>query len=184
MIITISGIAGSGKSTIAKLLAKKLDYRHYSVGDFMRELARQRSLTLLELSREAEQDKGIDLELDRKQIEIGKTEDNFVIDSRLGFHFIPSSVKVFLDVELNEAARRIFDEKRQHEQYRDIQESIEKIKARIRSEGRRYKEYYDIDYRDKKHYDIIIDTTSIKPEEAVRKILDSMKSKKSLVTPN
>ncbi len=130
MIITISGIAGSGKSTVAKLLAKKLNYKHYSIGDFMRELAKERGTTLLELSKEAEKDKSIDKELDKKQTELGKTKDNFVIDSRLGFHFIRNSKKIFLEVQLNEAAKRILKEKRQHEQYKDIQESIEKIKTR------------------------------------------------------
>ena len=89
MIITISGIAGSGKSTVAKLLAKKLNYKHYSIGDFMRQIAKERKLTLLELSKQAEKDNSIDKELDKKQIELGKTKDNFVIDSRLGFHFCP-----------------------------------------------------------------------------------------------
>ena len=33
MIITISGLPGSGKSTIGKMLAKKLGYKFYSMGD-------------------------------------------------------------------------------------------------------------------------------------------------------
>ena len=175
MIITISGIAGSGKSTAAKLLAKKLNYKHYSVGDFMREIAKEKSITLLELSRQAEKDNSIDKELDKKQIELGKKEDNFVIDSRLGFHFIPKSFKVFLEVDLNEAAKRILKDKREHEQYKDIQESIEKIKTRINSEDKRYKEYYDADYHDKDNYDIVINTTKTQPEEVAEKILKSIK---------
>ena len=46
MIITISGIAGSGKSTVAKLLAKKLNCKHYSVGDFMRQIAKEKNIPL------------------------------------------------------------------------------------------------------------------------------------------
>ncbi len=72
MIITISGIAGSGKSTVAKLLAKRLGYRHYSIGDFMREMAKERKVSLLELSKEAEKGHSIDKELDEKQRELGK----------------------------------------------------------------------------------------------------------------
>ncbi len=173
MIITISGIAGSGKSTVAKLLAKRLNYKHYSIGDFMREIAKERNLSLLELSKLAENDKTIDKELDKKQVELAK-EDNFVIDSRLGFHFIKDSIKVFLEVNLNEAAKRILKEKREHEQYKDIQESIEKIKTRINSEDRRYKDYYGIHYHDKDNYDIVIDTTEQKPEEIVEKILKTI----------
>jgi predicted cytidylate kinase len=175
MIITISGIAGSGKSTVAKLLAKKLNYKHYSTGDFMREIAKQRKLTLLELSKQAETNNSIDKELDKKQIELGKTKDNFVIDSRLGFHFIKNSKKVFLKVDLKEAAKRILKEKRKHEQYNDISESEKKIITRINSEDKRYKEYYNINYKDKKHYDLIIDTTNIKPEEIIKKIIEIVK---------
>jgi len=174
MIITISGIAGSGKSTVAKLLAKKLNYNHYSIGDFMREIAKERNISLLELSKQAEEDKTIDKELDKKQIELGKTEDNFVIDSRLGFHFIKDSKKIFLDVNLNEAAKRILKEKRQHEQYKDIQESIEKIKKRIKSEDKRYRGYYNLHYHDRKNYDLVIDTTELKPEEIVDEILKTI----------
>ena len=170
MIITISGIAGSGKSTVAKLLAKRLNLKHYSTGDFMREIAEKKGISLLELSKLAEKDQSTDIELDERQKNLGKTQDNFVIDARLGFHFIPNSIKVFLEVDLNEAAKRIFDEKRQHEQYKDIQESIEKIKTRIKSEEWRYKEYYNLNYQDKKHYDIMIDTTDITPQEVVNRI--------------
>ncbi len=171
MIKTIIGVAGSGKSTVAKLLAKKLRYKHYSIGDFMREMAKERKVSLLELSKQAEKDKTIDKELDKRQIELGKKEDNFVIDSRLGFNFIPKSTKVFLEVDVNEAAKRIFKEKREHEQYKDVQESIEKIKRRIKSEDKRYSRYYKVDYHDKDNYDVVIDTTNIKPREVVEEIV-------------
>lgn len=137
----------------------------------MREIAKEKNITLLQLSKLAEKDKKIDKLLDKKQIELGKKQDNFVIDSRLGFHFIKNSKKIFLDVDLNEAAKRILKEKREHESYKDIKESVEKIKTRISSENKRYKEYYNIDYQDITNYDIIIDTTNEKPENVVKNIL-------------
>jgi len=66
MIITISGKAGSGKSTVAKQLAKKLNLKHYSIGDIMRKLAKEKNISLNELSKLAEKDKTIDLTLDKK----------------------------------------------------------------------------------------------------------------------
>ncbi|MBI2112124.1 AAA family ATPase, partial [Candidatus Woesearchaeota archaeon] len=83
MIITISGTAGSGKSTVGKLLAKKLKYKHYSMGDLQRQIAEQRGITLLELGKLEETDPSIDKELDQKQIQLGKTENKFIIDGRL-----------------------------------------------------------------------------------------------------
>ena len=46
MIIAISGKAGSGKSTIAELLAKKLKLKHYSIGNLMREMAKKKNISL------------------------------------------------------------------------------------------------------------------------------------------
>ncbi|MBI2139666.1 cytidylate kinase family protein [Candidatus Woesearchaeota archaeon] len=171
MIVTISGIAGSGKSTVAKLLAKKLGYAHYSVGDLMRAMAKDRGISLLELGRLAEKDKSIDEELDARQIALGREKGNFVIDSRLGFHFIPHSAKVYLSADIREAARRIFAEQRAHESYRDLGDSLEKIKKRIASEDKRYQSYYTINYRDKRHYDLVVDTTKISAEQVVKKIV-------------
>jgi len=127
---------------------------------------------LLELSKLAENDNGeIDKELDDMQVKVGKSEDDFVIDSRLGFHFIPNAVKVFLDVELKEAAKRIFKEGRKNESNNDIEDTVKKIKIRIDSENKRYKEYYGVDYHDMGNYDIVIDTTGIKPDEIVKDII-------------
>ena len=76
---------------------------------------------------------------------------------------------------MGEAAKRIFKEKREHEQYKDVNESLEKIKTRISSEDKRYSGYYKVDYHNRDNYDIIIDTTKIKPEEVVEGIIGIIK---------
>ncbi|MBI2654170.1 nucleoside monophosphate kinase [Candidatus Woesearchaeota archaeon] len=94
MRITISGKAGTGKSTVAKLLAHKLNLKHYSIGDLMRAMAKEKGITLLELNQLAEQDKSIDLELDDKLKELGQEKDNFVVDGRLTA-FFPMQISKF-----------------------------------------------------------------------------------------
>ncbi|MBT7903043.1 AAA family ATPase [Candidatus Woesearchaeota archaeon] len=179
MIITITGALGSGKSTVAKLIAKKLNLNHYSTGDFMREIATKRNLTILGLNQQAETDKTIDKELDDRQINLGKTEDNFIIDARIGWFFIPHSIKIFLDVTDNEAARRIFEANRNEKKYNtSINETLENIKKRKESEVKRFKEFYNIDYYTKSNYDLVIDTTKISPEQVVEKILNFIKQQK------
>ncbi|MBI4980115.1 cytidylate kinase family protein [Candidatus Woesearchaeota archaeon] len=171
MIITISGALGSGKSTVAKLVAQKLNLKHYSTGDFMREIAIKRDLTLLELSKLAEKDPSVDKELDERQIRLGKKEDNFIIDARLGWHFIPHSVKVFLDVTDEEAARRIFAERRADEKYNTtLKKTLENIKRRKESETKRYRQYYGVNYFDLKNYDLVVDTTKLTAVQAAEKI--------------
>ncbi len=181
MIITIAGEAGSGKSTVASLVADKLKYKHYSVGDLMRQIARKRKLTLLEVSRLAEKSRDIDEELDDMQAGLGKNEDNLVFDSRLGWHFIPDSFKVFLKVDPPEGARRIYsDSKRKGEEInRNLKETLENIKKRKASELKRYHEYYDLNPYDPKHYDLVIDTTNSIPEKTAEKILASFRKEEN-----
>ena len=45
----------------------------------MRDLAKERNLSLEDLGKIAEGDRSIDLTLDKRQIQLGKTEDNFII---------------------------------------------------------------------------------------------------------
>lgn len=178
MRITISGKAGSGKSTVAKLLSEKLELNHYSIGDLMRVMAVEKGMTLLELNKLAEKDKSIDFELDNKLKELGKTKDNFVVDGRLAAFFIPNAeIKVFLKTDDKVRAGRIMKDKRQHEKSKSLKEAIANIKKREESEKKRYKKYYGVGYTDKKLYNFIIDTTRLAPEQVVEKIMEFVKSK-------
>jgi len=173
MIITISGRAGSGKSTVAKLIAKKLGIKHYSIGDLMRQMAMEKNITLLELNKLAEKDNSIDLELDNRLKDLGKFQNNFVVDGRLTAFFIPhAQVRVFLEADGKTRAERILNERRQHEKSENLRETMENIEQREESERKRYIQYYDADYSDKKHYNCIIDTSKINPEQVVEKVME------------
>ena len=177
MIITINGKPGAGKSTVSTLLAKKLHLRHYSIGDFMRELALDRGISLLELSKLAEKDKEIDKILDNRQKKLAK-KDNFVIDSRLGFYFIPNSLKIFLECDLDTSAKRIFNQQRQSEKENVTLATTKKnIKKRMDLEKIRYKKYYNLNCYDLKNYDYVIKIDALTPSKIVTKILNFIKNK-------
>lgn len=186
MKITISGMIGAGKSTVAKELAKKLNYQHFSSGDFMRQLAKERGITLDEISKIAETNKSIDEEIDKRQVKFGKEKNNFVIDGRISWYFIPDSVKIYLDVSEEEAANRIWKDKhenRKNEGFNTKEELIKKIKERKASESKRYIKYYNIDHHNKKNYDIVIDTNNKPIQKVVEELLEKIKTikeKKSL----
>lgn len=175
MKITITGNLGSGKSTVAKILSKKLGLKRYSVGDFMGELAMEKGLSLMELSYQAERNKSIDETLDKKQIDFGKEHNNFILDSRLGWYFIPDSFKLFLKCDIDEATRRVFRDPREDEKENVTFEATKKnLLRRVKSERQRYRAYYDLDSSDEKHYDLVIDTTSVSAEEVVDKIISKI----------
>jgi predicted cytidylate kinase len=167
---------GSGKTTIAKLLAKKIHMKFYSIGDLRGKMALERGLTIDQLNEMGMKEAWTDTKADDYQKRLGKKEDNFVIESRLGFHFIPDSFKVFLDVDDVTAAKRIMGDRRPDEERRNtLEESLESIKKRMESDRRRYKKYYNVDFEDRSHYDIVIDTTNLSPAQVVDRIVGEIK---------
>ena len=179
-LITIAGKLGSGKSSTAKKVAEILGYKHLSSGDFMRDIANERGISLMELNQIAEKDNSIDKELDDRNIEIGKQSD-IVIDSRLGFNFIPESFRVYLDLHPEIAAERILKDKednpnRLKEDNRafDTKEDVMKsIIERQESEKSRYDRIYNIkDVSCSDNYNLIIDTSKYTLEEVSQKIIE------------
>jgi len=178
MKITISGKPGSGKSAVAKQVAEEIGLNHLSSGQFQRDLAKEMKITILELAKKAESDPEIDKKTDNWVEAIGEADENFIMDSRLAFNFIPDSLKIFLDVSDDEAARRIFHAKRPEEKENTTQgETYENIKKRQEAEMTRYKEYYNLDYTNPDNYDLVIDTTDITLHHVVKKVIEFIKER-------
>jgi CMP/dCMP kinase len=178
MIITLSGSAGSGKSTVADELSKKLNLKRYSVGDFRREKAEQLGFSLHEYNKMGEKNDFTDKDADEWQSDLGKKKDNFVIDGRLSFYFIPDSFKIYLDADEKIRAERIFKDKRKTEQFLSYEESLKKLRERQKSDERRYKKYYGINPFEKRLYDLVIDTSKISVDEVINIIIKKLKSLK------
>jgi CMP/dCMP kinase len=179
MIITITGKPGSGKSTVAKVIAKKLNYSFFSTGDFRGEVAQKHGLTIDELNEIGKKEFWTDKKVDDKVKLIGKTKDNFIIDTWLGFYFIPHAIKIFLDVDLNIAAKRIFiDQRKDEEKKETVNQVKEMLEKRLKETQDRFKKYYKVDFLDKKHYDKIINTTNLSKYQIINKILEFVKKEK------
>ena len=174
---------GSGKSTAAKRVAAALGYPHYSAGDFMRAMASERGVSIVELNLLAENDAAVDREIDAKQKAFMDANDNFVIDSRIGWFFAPGSFKVFLNLDLDTAGSRIFADvqAKKAERKEEMSETLEAVKTRLRerlaSEKERYKKYYDIeDYQAPEHFDLVIDTKQNGIEAVEKLIIEGYKA--------
>ncbi|NTV23322.1 MAG: AAA family ATPase [Nanoarchaeota archaeon] len=159
MIIAISGTAGSGKSTIAKMLAEKLGYRHYSSGDFQREIAKEKGITIEELGELEKKDPSIDRMVDDRQRTLGKKEDDFVIDGWLAPCFIPHAFKVFMDGDIKERAHRVL--LREPQKYKDDKDAVDKIMLREDTNRTRWMKLYSFDFRKKENYDLVLETTGM-----------------------
>jgi len=177
-IITISGQPGSGKSTTADAVAKLLKYERFSSGDLMREIAKKRQVTIGELNFLAEKDTSIDEELDSRLRELGEKRDKLVIDSRLGFYWIPNSFKVYLDLDLSIAASRIFADMNENRtksgETADSAYDVEvSIRSRLYSERKRYEALYGVNPYKLHHYDLIVDTSRNNPDSVGMIVYDN-----------
>lgn len=169
--ITISGSIGSGKSTVAKCLKSLLGIKIKSIGSIQREMAQQYGMTTVEFNKYMETHPEFDDELDSFQRKEGEKNDTSIFDSRLAWHFVPNSLKVYLYVDEKTAAERIIkDNQRIGESYHSQQETILSIRQRRESELLRYKNKYNIVLDDLNNYDLIIDTSSVSAQEVARLI--------------
>ena len=161
-IITIAGLPGSGKSSTSKGVAAALGYEHFSSGDLFRKIAAERGLSIEEINFAAEKQKEIDHQVDEYLVKIGKEKERLVIDSRMAFHWIPDSFKIFLDLDLKVGAERTFEhiqkEGRTSQAGSSVEEVYENTVKRLESEQKRYANLYQIDVTDKSHFDLVIDT--------------------------
>lgn len=180
-IITLGGLPGSGKSTVRDLLAEKLGYQSFYTGGYSRKLAAERGLTLDEWNDHVAQDKALDELIDAEQKRINEEEDEFVVDAHIGFHFLPNSFKVFLTVPIEVSAQRILNDAQDQTRIeagdvmQNFEEAVERIKKRIANHEYRYKKHYDVDVYDPEQFDLVIDTSEIKPDEVVDKIIAAYK---------
>ncbi|KKR19771.1 MAG: cytidylate kinase [Parcubacteria group bacterium GW2011_GWE2_39_37] len=183
MIISFGGNAGSGKSTIAKMLAEKLGWQRYYVGGIRRQKAKERGLTLSEYNILGESDPSTDLEVDEYQRELGKTLDNFVIEGRTSFFLIPHSFKIFLDVDENVAAKRLYEEcKKKNERnegdlLKSVEEALALLRQRKQSDDLRYRKYYNVEAFNPANFDYVLDTTNLTPDQVFDQVYRAVKEK-------
>ncbi|OGI93653.1 hypothetical protein A3A03_00510 [Candidatus Nomurabacteria bacterium RIFCSPLOWO2_01_FULL_40_18] len=174
-IITIAGANGGGKSSTSKKVAKILGFEHFSSGDFMRAIAKENNITLEELGKIAEKEDWVDKKIDDYVKQVGSQE-KAIIDSRLAFHFIPESFKVYLDLDPKIAAQRILNDMKNNParhlenegQVESIEKMVEKSAKRLASERKRYFDLYGIkDHKNKENFDLIVDTDKNNLEQVV-----------------
>lgn len=174
--ISIFGLAGTGKTTAGRLLAEKVSYRYISTGNMFRDKALSMGITLQELEKISNDNPNFDKDLDKQTEDFGKSNDDFVIESRLAWHFVPDSFKIKLDCDFDVRIGRIA--KREGKDFEKVKSETMERESLIRE---RYKAYYGIQvYENDSNFDFIIDTTSIMPDEIVQNIINVLKEKNLL----
>lgn len=176
--ITITGDLGSGKSVVSKILCERTGFGYISTGRIQRQLAEEMGIDTLEMNRRADVDPGIDDKIDSIFADLEHDPNNYVVDSRMAWHFLPKSFKVYLKADISVTVDRILsDPNRTNEEYKNREEAIEKITARKQSENARFLKKYGADCTDLGNFDLIVNTSNRKPEDVYALIIKGLESK-------
>ena len=173
MNLTIGGLPGSGKTTVAKMLAEKLSLNYLNAGDIFRNLAKKKGMTLEEFGVYAEQNPSVHQAIDNKLVEVAR-QGGAILEGRLAAFMLDrqniEAKKIWLEAPLKVRAERI--SKREE---KPIETALSEIQERERSEWDRYFNLYNIDLNDLEHYDFIIDSAPITADQVVDQIMKGVK---------
>jgi cytidylate kinase len=175
MLITISGVPGSGKTTVARVVARALDLEHVYAGDIFRRQAEAAGLTLQEYLRHAEGDPSIDRELDR-QMAARAARGEAVLEGRLAAVMADQAgvpaLKVFLEASEGVRAARIAGREGGATEQR-----LQEIQEREASDRSRYRELYGVDYHDRTRYDLVLSTDDRSPDDLASEIVAASRAR-------
>ncbi len=172
--IALAGDLGSGKSTVSKILIEKTGATYYSTGSLCRAIAARHGMSIDEFNIYMESHPEVDREIDDGLCALSEKNGDYIIDSRMAFHFVKGSFSVYLTTDPLVSAARIHNDKRDGESFSNIEEAAKRIKKRRTSENKRYFEKYGVHIADLRNYDLVLDTTYLTPLEVAEAILSSL----------
>nr|WP_321350017.1 AAA family ATPase [uncultured Methanoregula sp.] len=155
MRITVSGLPGSGTTSLSRYLAQRHGFEMISAGEVFRQLAREHNMELAEFGRLAEEDSSYDKMIDARQKEIAESQDNIIVEGRLSGWMVPGAdLKIWLFASIDCRIQRIAF----RDQVADESTAMCLTLEREACEAGRYRMYYDIDINDLTAYHMVLNS--------------------------
>ncbi len=172
VLVTVAGQIGGGKTEVCRQIQERTGWRLISAGGILRRMAVERGMSLLDLNEYAKMDVSVDREIDGYLASLIDSPVSLVIDSRLAWHFIPDSIKVYLIVDQSTAAERVFKADRTDEDHASLAIACANNNQRQRLERERFLSLYGVDPARFTNYDLVIDSTTASPAEVASTVLN------------
>ena len=173
VVIAISGLSGTGKTAVAKELARHLEYDYFSVTDALKEMstAKGELLRVLDIWKRGNITKNTQLKIENLQIQMAN-KDEVVIDGEITIYILRNTpaFKVLLTADPQVRIKRVAK--------RDslpVKEAARLLEEKEKIEETYFKKFYGISPKALETYaDFVIDTTSLPVEEVVNSIIRVM----------
>ena len=171
VVICISGMTGSGKSTVAKRLAAKYGLDYFSGGNALKSLAQEEGYNLdltgwwetaegLKFLQQRMGDPDFDKRIDEKLLELAE-QGNIVLDSWTMPWLLKGGFKVWLEASAQVRAKRVMN--------RDsisIEEAVKALTKKDEQTRQIYKNLYGFDLgNDLSPFNLVLATDDLNPEE-------------------
>ncbi len=169
-IITISGLPGSGTSTVSGLLCARLGWAYINAGAFFRQLAQEAGLSLAEFGQQAEANGCIDRQLDARMVAQARVRAPVVVEGRLtgwmAHRHRLAAGKVWLAAAPDVRAGRVAQREGE-----TAAEMLVGMRQREGSEALRFRAHHGIDMGDLSIYDVLIATDDMGAEAVVERVV-------------
>lgn len=155
MRITVSGLPGSGTTSLSRYLAERHGFQMISAGEVFRQLAKEHNMELARFGDLARQDPTYDKMIDARQKEIAQERDNIIVEGRLsGWMVENADLKIWLYAPIDCRIKRIVF----RDQVADEETAMNLTLEREQCEADRYRSYYEINIADLSIYHIILNS--------------------------
>lgn len=178
LTITVTGLSGSGKSTVAEAIALAFKLKTFNAGDLQRQFARQKKITLDQASKILP--RKIDIQMDKAVLEKAN-QGGYVLTGRLAGWTAGdwADCRVFVDCQKRIRVLRVA-----RRDNLTIKEACKKVSERDQADIKRYQTLYGVNVRKMNIYNLFI--RNDKPgkdkikRETVNKIKKFLKGKNNL----
>jgi len=169
-VFTVSGLPGSGKSTVAHMLCKRFNLGYFSPGEYFRNIAEGKCIGIREYW--ATTTDADNVLVDKEQLAKARKgakapKGGVVLDGRysgiLCYQNGVEAFKIYLCADLEARAERVH----KREPKKRVEEIMEEISLRQEREIDRGKKLYHADFTCPSFYDMCIDTTEMTPDQVV-----------------
>jgi len=155
MRITVSGLPGSGTTSLARTIASRKNYQIISAGEVFRRMASEKNMDLAEFGELAQEDPSFDRLIDERQRDIALAHEDIIVEGRLSGWFVEDAeLKIWLMASLECRVERILE----RDIVSDRNTALNLTREREVCEAQRYRTYYDINIDDLSPYDIILNS--------------------------